>query len=152
MTLSIRSRAPSASSPRIRQRMQGVPRRDTAAEILLRKCLFRLGLRYRLQSRPVADVPCTADIVLRSVRICVFIDGCFWHGCPRHFRAPSSNKSWWKEKIADNRMRDRRQSRRLRRSGWTVIRFWEHQIMNNAEACANRVFSAVRQRIGDGSR
>lgn len=144
---SIRSRAPSASSPLVRQTMQKVRRRDTAAELLLRKSLFRLGLRYRLHAKPVEAVRCKADIVFRSVRVCVFVDGCYWHGCSRHFRPPSTNASWWSEKIADNRMRDRRQSRILRQYGWVVIRFWEHQITSNASSCAKRVYAAVRERV-----
>lgn len=146
---SIRSRAPCASSPLVRQLMQKVRRRDTTAELLLRKSLFRLGLRYRLHTRPVEDLPCKADIVFRSLRICVFVDGCYWHGCTRHFRPPSTNASWWTEKIADNRMRDRRQSRILRRYGWVVIRFWEHQVIRNAPGCADRVLTAVRERSPD---
>ena len=143
---SIRSRAPNASSSRIRQLMRNVPRRDTSAEVLLRKSLFRLGLRYRLDSRPVRTVLCKADIVFRYARVCVFVDGCYWHGCSRHFRPPSTNRSWWSEKIADNRMRDQRQSRALRKHGWRVIRFWEHQIVANAASCARRVFTIVQER------
>jgi DNA mismatch endonuclease (patch repair protein) len=143
---SIRKRAPSASSPRVRQTMQKVRRRDTPAELLLRKNLFRLGLRYRLDTRPVSTVPCKADIVFRSVRVCVFVDGCYWHGCSRHFRPPSTNADWWMEKITDNRMRDRRQSRILRRHGWVVIRLWEHQVTSNALRCARRILATIQDR------
>lgn len=144
---SIRSRAPSASSPLVRHIMQKVRRRDTSAELLLRKNLFRLGLRYRLHAKPVSSIRCKADIVFRSAKVCVFIDGCYWHGCSRHFRAPLTNNSWWKEKIADNRLRDRRQSRILRRHGWTVIRFWEHQVASDPGSCARRVIAAIRELV-----
>lgn len=144
---SIRSRAPSASSPLVRKAMQKVRRRDTTAELQLRKDLFRLGLRYRLHTKPVDALPCKADIVFRSARVCVFVDGCYWHGCSQHFRPPHTNASWWMEKIGDNRMRDRRQSRILRQYGWLVIRVWEHQITGDASKCAKRVFAAVRERL-----
>lgn len=63
-----------------------------------------------------------------GAKVCVFIDGCFWHGCPRHFSLPKTNSAWWQEKVDDNRSRDRRQSRMLRSAGWRVVRIWEHEV------------------------
>ena len=74
------------------------------------------------------EVKSKADIVFRRARLCVFVDGCYWHGCPKHFHAPKVNREWWNEKIADNRKRDRRKTSALRKRGWRVIRIWEHEI------------------------
>lgn len=139
----IRKRAPCASSPLVRRIMRNVRRRDTEGEILLRKTLFRLGFRYRLNAPPVATIRCKADIVFRSARVCIFIDGCYWHGCPFHFRVPRTNATWWTEKIADNRQRDRRQSRLLRQHGWIVLRFWEHQVKGDREKCIALILAAI---------
>src|SRR5262249_32457708 len=84
------------------------------------------------ETRPEASLRCRADVVLRDAKVCVFVDGCFWHGCRRHFATPRSNAAWWREKIAANVERDRRQARLLRKRGWTVVRLWEHQISEAA--------------------
>ena len=76
----------------------------------------------------MADLRCAADIVFRRSMVCIFVDGCFWHGCSRHFQVPKRNSSWWREKILDNKRRDRQQSAFLRARGWTVRRIWEHEV------------------------
>ena len=136
---SIRSRAPAAVSPRVRRAMQAVKRENTAAELTLRRALHSAGLRYRVNTRPVAGLRCTADIVFRRCRVCVFVDGCFWHGCTRHFNLPRSNSLWWREKISDNRNRDQRQAAILKSLGWVVVRFWEHDISADLERCVSRI-------------
>jgi DNA mismatch endonuclease (patch repair protein) len=68
------------------------------------------------------------DFVFRSLRVAIFIDGCFWHGCPRHCVQPASNSIFWREKLLANKLRDRRVSNALRRRQWRVIRVWEHQL------------------------
>lgn len=124
--------------------MQANRSRDTKPEIQLRAALHRAGLRFRKDVRPLAVGKCAkADIVFSRAKVCIFIDGCFWHGCPRHFAVPKSNRAWWSEKVADNRLRDRRKTRQLRRAGWTVLRFWEHDLLN-LERCVNRVRAAIR--------
>ena len=125
---SIRKRAPRASSPLVRRVMRNVRRRDTGAEMLLRKILFHLGLRYRLNATPVRTIRCKADILFRSAQVCIFIDGCFWHRCPAHFKLPKANSAWWGEKIQATVERDGRQQQLLQSRGWTVLRFWEHCI------------------------
>lgn len=125
---SIRSRAPSASSAAVRDRMQRVPRAKTEPELNLARALRAEGARLRTNVRPIPHMKITADIVLPAHRICVFVDGCFWHGCARHFRPPVANRDWWREKIEDNRRRDDRQRRRLSRLGWRVLRVWEHDV------------------------
>jgi DNA mismatch endonuclease (patch repair protein) len=76
--------------------------------------------------------------VLVRQRIAVFLDGCFWHGCPRHGTQSKTNARWWREKIRDNRERDRDSARRLRALGWTVLRIWEHEPIEQAAALIQR--------------
>lgn len=83
------------------------------------------------------------DIVFIGARVAVFVDGCFWHGCPRHFRVPTTNARYWKEKIAANRDRDRRQKATLVIAGWAVVRVWEHSVNRRAKAIARRISSLV---------
>jgi len=125
---SIRSRAPAASTPAVRRAMQAVHTAHTTPEILLRSSLFKLGLRYRVHTRPEPSLPIKADLVFRSRKLTIFVDGCFWHGCPRHFRIPKVNAAWWEEKIADNVRRDKRNISLLKARGWNVVRIWEHDI------------------------
>lgn len=83
------------------------------------------GMRLRRHPRGVFGSP---DFGNKARRIAVFIDGCFWHGCPRHYRKPKTNKRYWHPKIENNRRRDRKVSRELRKAGWDVIRIWEHSL------------------------
>lgn len=68
------------------------------------------------------------DFVFSAIRLTVFVDGCFWHGCPKHYSTPKGNAKFWKSKLEQNRNRDRKVTRKLRRDGWRVIRIWEHQL------------------------
>jgi len=149
---SIRSRAPSASSARVRRIMQGLVGKETQPEKALRSALHRRGLRFRVNHRPLADYRIAADIVFTRCRVCVFVDGCFWHGCPTHFRVPKSNTSWWREKISDNRRRDLEQEAFLRKQGWEVLRYWEHDVKGGglSEIC-DEVVKVVKQ-AGDVAR
>jgi DNA mismatch endonuclease (patch repair protein) len=112
--------------------MQANVGRTTTPEQRIRAALRAAGLRFRTDSRPEKNIRCTADITFPKAKVCVFIDGCFWHGCPRHFTTPKTNRAWWKEKIAANRDRDARQARLLRKRGWRVLRVWEHQTTESA--------------------
>jgi DNA mismatch endonuclease (patch repair protein) len=73
----------------------------------------------------------------------VFVDGCFWHGCPLHFLSPKTHSSWWEEKIQDNRARDERQQRQLEERGWVVVRLWEHEVRADLNRCVRVVGNAV---------
>ena len=126
--LSIRSRAPHASSAIVRRVMRANISRDTGPERLLRSALHRSGFRFRKEFCPVPGVRCKADIVFPRQRVCIFVDGCFWHGCRLHFGMPKTNAAWWTEKIAANMARDRRQTELLREEGWQVVRIWEHDL------------------------
>lgn len=117
-----------ASSPATRAVMRANRGRDTRPEIALRSAVHALGLRYRVGIRPIKDVRRTADIVFVRARIAVFLDGCFWHGCPHHHRpAKGATAQFWRDKIDGNKRRDRETDQRLRDAGWQVIRIWEHE-------------------------
>lgn len=126
--------------------MRRVRSRDTSCELALRRQLHRRGLRYSLRKK----LPGSPDIVFVASRVAVFVDGCFWHGCPDHCRRPSSNVAYWKAKIGGNMSRDRRVDRELAGAGWRVVRLWEHEVCVSAARCAARVERIVRGR-GSGS-
>lgn len=115
---------PKPKNDMVRRFMQRLPRRDTAPEIALRRALHRRGLRFRIHR---TDLPGRPDIALARLRLAIFVDGCFWHGCPEHAVAPKNNAAWWAEKIGTNRARDLRKDAELRRIGWDVIHVWEHE-------------------------
>ncbi|MFI6465409.1 very short patch repair endonuclease [Streptomyces sp. NPDC050538] len=101
--------------------------RDTAPEVAVRRLLHAEGLRYRVNV-PVPGIPRrTIDIVFPKAKIAIFMDGCFWHGCPLHATQPKSNAEWWRAKLDKNMARDRETTAHLQRMGWTVLRFWEHE-------------------------
>ncbi|HEX6782014.1 MAG TPA: very short patch repair endonuclease [Solirubrobacterales bacterium] len=131
---------PAASSAESLRRMRSQRQRDTAPEIALRSELHRRGLRYFVDRQPLPTLRRRADIVFPARRIAVFVDGCYWHGCPVHGTTPRSNGEWWKAKLAANRTRDRETDRRLEEAGWEVIRVWEHE--DSVEA-ADRVAVAL---------
>ncbi len=108
--------------------MRATRQRDTPQEIALRSALHRLGLRFRLHLHLIPGSRRSVDIVFPGPRVAVFVDGCFWHGCPLHGTLPKkTNSRWWTEKIAANRRRDRDTDRRLEELQWRVVRIWEHQ-------------------------
>jgi DNA mismatch endonuclease (patch repair protein) len=114
--------------------------RDTAPEMAVRQALHRQGLRYRVGLR--LSLPAGAvrpDIVFIRQRVAVFIDGCFWHGCPQHGTRPRSNRRYWDAKLARNRARDKRDTARLEAAGWRVLRVWEHVDAEVAGAMVKRV-------------
>ena len=121
--------------------MQNTPQRDKPAEIALRRELHRRGLRYRVDFPPLPTVRRRADIVFRGRKIAVFCDGCYWHGCPDHGTWPKANAAWWRQKIEDNKRRDRDTDARLTAAGWRVIRVWEHE---DPVVAAARIAEVVR--------
>lgn len=129
-----------ASSPSIRVVMSANRPRDTKPEVALRSAVHARGLRYRVSARPIPGVRRTADLVFPGPRVAVFLDGCFWHGCPEHYRPSSRNSEYWTSKIAATRKRDQETDELLAEAGWAVIRVWEHE---PAEDAADRVERAV---------
>jgi DNA mismatch endonuclease (patch repair protein) len=131
---------PGPSSTLVERRMKNTPRRDTPKELALRRELHSRGLRYLVDSAPLPGLRRRADLVFRGARVAVFVDGCFWHGCPRHGTVPVANRNWWVEKLARNVERDCDTGERLRQAGWHVVRVWEHEA---TPAAADRVERAL---------
>jgi DNA mismatch endonuclease, patch repair protein len=133
---------PPASSPDVRRRMQAVRRRDTALEMRLRSALHRMGFRYRVDRSPLPEVKRRADLVFPTEHVAVFVDGCFWHVCPVHATWPKANADWWRAKLEANRARDASTDAQLQARGWTVVRIWGHESVQEA---ADRVAGEVRR-------
>jgi len=122
--------------------MRGNKGRDTGPELALRSAVHALGLRYRVSHRPLEGLRRTADLAFTKARVAVFLDGCFWHGCPDHHSTPATNRDYWAGKVAGNRARDRDTDSRLAAAGWRVVRVWEHE---DPASAALRVLGAVRE-------
>ncbi|GII52795.1 hypothetical protein Pth03_11840 [Planotetraspora thailandica] len=117
--------------------------RDTKPELALRRAAHALGLRYRVAYRPIKTVRRTADLVFTKARVAVFMDGCFWHGCPEHHTVAVTNATFWAEKVRRTRERDAETDRLLEEAGWLVVRIWEHE---NSARAAERVAEVVAAR------
>lgn len=122
--------------------MSRVKGKDSEAERALRSALHGRGIRFRLHRR-IEGV--TVDVVLPRLRVAVLVDGCFWHGCPRHATFPKSNRGYWLPKLAENKDRDGRQTADLRKAGWKVIRVWEHDCLPPTARILSRIVSLHRK-------
>jgi len=121
--------------------MSTARRRDTAPELAVRQLLHARGLRFRVQY-PVPGIPRRSiDIAFPRARVAVFVDGCFWHGCPEHGTRPRANSEWWVAKLGRNAARDAETDEHLTGQGWTVLRFWEHE---QPDDVVSRVQGVVR--------
>lgn len=127
-------------------KMSVLARRDTKPEVLLRSALHRRGLRYRVQIKVPGNNRRTIDIAFTRVRLAVYVDGCFWHGCPDHHVRPKTNSDWWAWKIERNQARDRDTDRELLSQDWGVLRLWEHV---EPDRGADLVEQAYRRRAAD---
>ncbi|SLJ23159.1 DNA mismatch endonuclease vsr [Mycobacteroides abscessus subsp. abscessus] len=133
-----------ASSEATRASMLANRRRDTKPELAVRKLVHAAGLRYRVDFAPLGSHRrYRADIVFTRAKVAVFIDGCYWHGCPEHHRQPTANADYWSAKVSGNRARDERVTALLVDAGWTVLRFWEHEAPSAVSAA---IVEAVRTR------
>ncbi|MDT0484789.1 very short patch repair endonuclease [Streptomyces doebereineriae] len=137
-----------ASSAARRRNMQAIRNRDTKPELLVRRLLHAQGLRYRVAAKPLPGLRRTADLVFRPAKLAVFIDGCYWHGCPEHYVPPKTNPGYWSDKVTRNVNRDRDTDERLREAGWTVLRFWEHE---SPDDCVLKIAATV-SRLRDDPR
>jgi len=124
--------------------MQGNRSRDTKPELLVRRAVHALGLRYRVNVRPESGLRRTADIVFPRPRVAIFIDGCYWHGCEDHCRLPTTNHVYWSTKIGGNKRRDAETTASLAAKGWTVLRYWAHE---NPVTVAESIRSKVRDAV-----
>lgn len=116
--------------------MSRVKNKNTSLEVNFRKELFNTGLRgyrvnYKIKGKP--------DIVFTKRKVAIFLDGCFWHKCPECFSLPKTNKKFWKDKINGNVKRDKIVSETLKKDGYTVIRFWQHEIQKNSKVCLEKI-------------
>lgn len=142
--MTMASRRPAgASSEGVRKSMQANKGRDTKPELALRRAVHALGLRYRVSMRPLPSIRRTADLTFSRVKVAVFLDGCFWHGCPEHHTQSATNSEFWAEKVRRNRERDQETNRLLTEAGWSVIRIWEHE---DPEVGAARIAQEVISR------
>ena len=116
--------------------------RDTAPEVAVRRLLHAEGLRYRVNVPVPGMRRRTIDIVFPKAKIAIFMDGCFWHGCPEHATRPKSNAEWWRVKLDKNMARDRETTDHLEAAGWSVHRFWEHE---SPEQTARRIAASVAE-------
>lgn len=105
--------------------MSAVRSKETKIEVYFRKELWAMGVRYRKNPKKYFGKP---DVVLNKYKAVIFIDSCFWHGCKKHLRMPSTNKKYWKNKIEKNIKRDEEVNQYYKKTGWKVLRIWEHEI------------------------
>jgi DNA mismatch endonuclease, patch repair protein len=129
-----------ATRSRIMSRVRGT---NTKPERLLRQALWAEGTRFRIHDR---SVPGTPDISHKGARVAVFVDGCFWHGCPRHYKRPASRQAFWDGKLAYNHDLRRRVKERLRLERWHIVEVWECNIKANPAKIAPRIATRIRAR------
>ncbi|WP_407320115.1 very short patch repair endonuclease [Isoptericola halotolerans] len=132
--------------------MQANRGRDTGPELAVRRAVHALGLRYRVDARPLADLNRRADLVFGRAHVAVFVDGCYWHGCPVHHTVARTNESYWAKKVETNRRRDLDTNARLRAAGWTVARFWEHEEPAEVAGEISRLVRGVPRQTAPASR
>ncbi|WP_281504711.1 very short patch repair endonuclease [Williamsia sp. DF01-3] len=140
---------PRASSESVRSRMSRQRRKNTAPEVEVRRELHARGVRFRTDVKLERDLRTRADIAWRRLKLAIFIDGCFWHGCPEHATRPAANAEWWAVKLDGNIARDRRTDAILADRGWTVLRFWEHQAPADV---ADAIVAVLRGLRNEGNR
>jgi DNA mismatch endonuclease (patch repair protein) len=122
--------------------MAAIKGKDTSPEMTIRRMLYARGIRgYRIHYK-ITGKP---DIVFTKQKIAIFIDGCYWHKCPQCFQEPKTNRDFWMEKINGNVERDKRVSAELTDNGWTVLRFWEHEVKKDPESVVNRIAESIQK-------
>ncbi|WP_460373375.1 very short patch repair endonuclease [Methanocalculus sp. MC3] len=122
--------------------MSAIRGKDTKPELIIRSLLYSRGVRgYRIHY----DLPGKPDLVFIKMKVAIFIDGCFWHKCPQCFREPQKNRDFWMEKINGNFERDLRVNAELSGDGWTVLRFWEHDVRNDPESIVNSIAGTIQK-------
>jgi DNA mismatch endonuclease, patch repair protein len=122
------------------QIMKAIKHKETKLESRITKELFKRGIRYRKNRRDLFGVP---DISVKKWKLVIFIDSCFWHGCPIHIRLPKSNEDYWKEKITRNMKRDSEVTSYYKENGWNILRIWEHEIKDDIQEVIDKVYTFI---------
>lgn len=122
--------------------MARIGARNTGPELDLRRALRAAGLHYQLRRA----LPGSPDLTLGEPRVAIFVHGCFWHGCPKHYQEPRTRAAFWKEKLKQNRLRDRRVTKELRKRGWKVLVIWECDVENDLSGVVRRIASSLASR------
>ncbi|MBV2125000.1 MAG: very short patch repair endonuclease [Candidatus Thiodiazotropha sp. (ex Ctena orbiculata)] len=122
--------------------MSRVTGKNTKPEVLLRKALWSKGLRYRLHYKIIGK----PDIVFVAARVAVFVDGCFWYGCPEHGSIPKSRREFWEKKIKKSIKRDQRVVNELGAAGWLVLRYWEHAVTDDLDKIVEELQAILAKR------
>ena len=124
--------------------MSRIRAKNTIPEVKLRKMLFAEGIRgYRIHY----NLPGKPDIVFTKKKTAIFIDGCFWHKCPVCFQEPETRKEFWMKKIRSNVERDKKINKQLKNEGWTVLRFWEHDVRKNPDAVVKKISVTIENNL-----
>lgn len=116
--------------------MASIKGKNTKPEIIIRKLLWAQGIRYRIHNKKIIGTP---DISIKKKRTAVFLDGCFWHGCSKCYKVPKTNRKFWKDKLEYNKQRRRKVRHELKKEGWRVLEFWEHQIISQPTTATQKI-------------
>lgn len=126
--------------------MSRIRGKNTTIELIFRKTVWGLGYRnYRIKN----NIKGKPDLYFPKLKIAIFIDGCFWHKCPKCYKEPKSNKKYWINKIENNSARDKETTKQLQKTGIKVLRIWEHDIKNNPKKVYKKFEEAYKKRAGD---
>lgn len=123
--------------------MRAIRSKDTKIEIKVRQALWQKGYRFRKNDRTLYGSP---DISIKKYKLVVFLDSCFWHGCPIHFKLPKINSEFWNKKIRRNTERDAEITHHYVEEGWTILRFWEHEIKDNINDVVESIIYHINQK------
>ena len=127
-----------AKRSEVMSRIRGRGNKET--ELALAKLLRRHGIKGWRRHQPIFGKP---DFIFTKARLAVFVDGCFWHGCPKHATKPKNNRTFWRRKLSANKLRDQVVNRTLRRAGWRVMRIWECALVRHPKTCVSRILKAL---------
>lgn len=120
--------------------MSAIRGKGTKIEDAVARELFKNGIRFR---RNVKDLPGTPDIAIKKYKIAIFLDSCFWHGCPEHFKMPKSNKAFWANKIEKNIVRDSKIDQYYTENNWHLVRIWEHDLNFNFKKTTKKIITLI---------
>lgn len=123
-----------------RSKTMSAIRAQSKLENIFTKSLWKRGLRFRKNVRKLRGTP---DIVIQKYKIVIFVDSCFWHGCPTHFKRPKSNQEFWDKKIARNKERDKEINQYYIDKGWNIKHVWEHEIRSNLEGATDETMDFI---------